>query len=222
MEFIFMLTRDDRTIDDAMMVYRGLDGSDLRLVGFKDVGVDAGTMRSLTDAIHEDGRMVFLEVVSTSRDHELRSIEAAIGAGVDYVLGGTRVDDALTLLGETSVHYCPFPGTVVGHPSELKGTIDEIAEHASRLTARDGVAGVDLLAYRHRDVDPPALARAVVEASTGPVIAAGSIDGERRIRALADTGVWAFTIGGAIFEGRLPGNPSIRAQVEWVMEVASR
>jgi uncharacterized protein related to proFAR isomerase len=66
------------------------------------------------------------------------------------------------------------------------------------------------------------LTKAVVESSAGPVIAAGSVDSEERIRALAGAGAWAFTIGGAIFDGLLPGGPSIPAQVEWVLEVAAR
>ena len=217
-----MLTHGDRTVADAVEVYRQVSGTGLKLVGFKDVGVSPLVLRTLTDTIHSDGRPVFLEVVSTSRDDELRSIEAAIDVGVDYVLGGTNVDDALDLIDGAPIRYCPFPGVVVGHPSELRGSIEEISLQAADLTARPGVAGLDLLAYRHSGVDPVALTRAVVESSSGPVIAAGSVDREDRIRALADAGAWAFTIGSALFDGLLPGAPSIPAQVEWVLEVAER
>jgi hypothetical protein len=222
MEFIFMLTHGDRTVDDAVEVYRQVSGTGLKLVGFKDVGVSPENLRRLTDLIHEDGRPVFLEVVSTSRDDELRSIEAALEVAVDYVLGGTHVDDALALIDGAAVRYCPFPGSVVGHPSELQGSIEEIAGEAAELTARPGVSGLDLLAYRHGGVDPVALTRAVVDSARGPVIAAGSVDREERIRALARAGAWAFTIGGAVFDGVLPGAPSIPAQVEWVLEVAGQ
>src|SRR5881628_3798997 len=118
MEFIFMLTSDDRTVDNALAVYRQLAGGRLRLAGFKDVGAGPDKLRALTDAMHTDGRPAFLEVVSTSRDEELRSIETGISIGVDYLLGGTHVDDAIPLLRGESVRYFPFPGTVVGHPSE--------------------------------------------------------------------------------------------------------
>ena len=37
------------------------------------------------------------------------------------------------------------------------------------MTARPGVYGLDLLAYRHRTVDPVALTRTVVKAAAGPV-----------------------------------------------------
>jgi hypothetical protein len=222
MEFIFMLTSDDRTVDNALTVYRELAGGRLRLAGFKDVGATTDTLRALTDAMHADGRPVFLEVVSISRDDELRSIETAIAIGVDYVLGGTHVDDALPLLHGEKPRYYPFPGTVVGHPSELRGSIGEIADHAARITAADGVHGLDLLAYRNRTVDPASLVGAVVAATPVPVIVAGSLDSEARIKAVARAGAWGFTIGQAIFAGRLPGAPSIPAQVDWVLDVASR
>ncbi len=221
MEFIFMLTHNDRTVEDALDIYKEIRGTPLRFVGFKDVGATRETLLSLTDTMHEDGRSVFLEVVSTDKDEELASIEAALEVGVDYILGGTHPREALALIGSKPVRYCPFPGVVVGHPSELKGSIEEIASHAKELTSTDGVFGLDLLAYRHRTVDPAALTRAVTTAATGPVIAAGSVDSAERIRALRAAGAWAFTIGGAVFAGQLPGAPSLSAQIEWTLEVAS-
>lgn len=225
-EFIFMLTRDDRTVPDAHAVYESLRDTDLRLVGFKDIGLPPAELRRLAERMRADGREVFLEVVSERAEDELRSVEAALEIGVDWLLGGTHPEAALPVLDRVGPpgtpgrpRYCPFPGRVVGHPSVLEGTIDEIAASAAELTARDGVDGLDLLAYRWAG-DVPALTRAVVEASRGPVIAAGSVDSAERIRALADAGAWAFTIGGAIFEGRLPAAPDVRAQVECALELA--
>lgn len=216
-----MLTHQDRTVPDALAVYDALRDTDLRLVGFKDVGVDPATLRRLTDTMHADGRTVMLEVVSTSSADELASISAALDAGVDYILGGTNVDEALTLMAGADVRYCPFPGKVTGHPSELGGSIDEIAADARRLTARDGVHGVDLLAYRHRSVDVGELTDAVVAGTHGPVIVAGSITGAPQIERMAAAGAWAFTIGSAIFDGRLPQGPDIAAQIRWVLEVTA-
>lgn len=219
-EFIFMLTHGDATVADALDVYDQVGGTGLTRVGFKDVGVEVVTLQRLTEAMHADGRTVFLEVVATSAETELASIEAGLDIGVDYLMGGTNVERALALIDGAPVHYCPFPGVIVGHPSELRGSIAEIAAQTADLTALPGVHGVDLLAYRHSTVDPVALTRAVVDASQGPVIAAGSIDGEARIRAMMSAGVWGFTIGGAIFEGRLPGAPDLSSQIEWVLSVA--
>ncbi len=95
----------------------------------------------------------------------------------------------------------------------LSGSIEQIARRARELTAMTGVHGLDLLAYRHRDVDPVALTRAVVAASAGPVIVAGDITGPEQIRAVAAAGAWGFTIGGGVFEARLPGGPGVAGQV---------
>jgi hypothetical protein len=217
MDFIFMLTNHDATVSDAVEVYESIRKSGLRLVGFKDIGASPDTLRQLTEAMHEDARTVFLEVVSTSVDDELRSIEAGLALGVDVIMGGTNHDAALALIGSAPVRYFPFPGTVVGHPSELRGSIDEIASQAAELTSHPAVGGLDLLAYRHRTEDPIDLTRAVVAASQGPVVVAGSIDRAERIRGVAEAGAWAFTIGGAIFDCVLPGAPDIGAQIEWTL-----
>ncbi|MGK2849458.1 MAG: 4-hydroxythreonine-4-phosphate dehydrogenase [Candidatus Limnocylindrales bacterium] len=219
-EFIFMLTRNDQTVPDALAVYDQIRDTDLHYVGFKDIGLPTAALRDLAQAMRADGREVFLEVVSEHAEDELRSVAAALEIGVDWLLGGTHPDEALNLLDQVGPpgsagrpRYCPFPGRIVGHPSVLEGTIESIADSARQLSARPGVHGLDLLAYRW-DGDVPALVRAVVDASSGPVIAAGSVDSAARINALAAAGAWAYTIGGAIFEGRLPAGPSVRDQVE--------
>jgi hypothetical protein len=214
-EFVFMLTRDDVTVPDALDVFGSLRDSGLRYVGFKDIGPPVRVLREVTAAAHDAGMEVALEVVSVSREDELRSLRAAGQIGVDWVLGGTHASDGVAIL--DGVKYCPFPGVIEGHPSVLKGSIEQIADDAARLTALDGVYGLDLLAYRHEREDPIALTRAVVEASSGPVIAAGSVVSFEQIAALESAGAWGFTIGSAIFAGRLPGAPSIAGQVSAVL-----
>lgn len=219
MEFIFMLTQHDATVPNALDVYDEIRSLPLRYVGFKDVGQPASVLRELTRRMHADGREVMLEVVSEHAEDELRSVDAALEIGVDWLLGGTHAIEALERLRGTAVRYCPFPGTVVGHPSVLTGSIDSIAESARELTSRNGVHGLDLLAYRYTG-DVEGLVAAVVEASAGPVIAAGSVDSSERIEALGRLGVWGFTIGGAVFEHRLPAAPGVRDQVAWALEAA--
>lgn len=217
-EFIFMLTHHDRTVPHARAVYDEIRSTGLRYVGFKDVGLPVPELRALAEAMRADGREVMLEVVSEDRDEELRSVEAALEIGVDWLLGGTHPDEALEILAAnpSPPRYCPFPGTVIGHPSLLRGTIDGIAAEAAALTGRRGIHGLDLLAYRY-DGDVEALTTAVNASASGPVIAAGSVDSLERIAALRRIGVWGFTIGGAIFEGRFAGAPSVPAQIETVL-----
>ena len=219
-EFVFMLTRDDVTVADAPEVLAGLRDTGLRYVGFKDIGPEPEVLRDVTAAAHEAGMEVMLEVVSTSREDELRSVRAALDIGVDWVLGGTNAEEGALVLAGTAVRYCPFPGTITGHPSVLSGAIDEIAADAARLTAIDGVHGVDLLAYRHATADVGALTRAVADAVDGPVFAAGSVATIEQIGVLEQAGAWGFTIGSAIFEERLPGGPSVAGQVRAVLAAA--
>jgi hypothetical protein len=226
-EFVFMLTHHDQTVPDPAAVYQQVRDCGLRYVGFKDIGVPTAELREVCARAHADGLEVMLEVVSTTREEELRSVAAAAEIGVDWLLGGTHPEDGLQVLNGSrwrdggSPRYCPFPGTVVGHPSVLQGDIAEIAESARRITALDGVFGLDLLAYRHQTADPAELTRAVVQAASGPVIAAGSVASTAQIAALDQAGAWGFTIGGAIFEDRLPGGPSIAGQVAEVLRAAA-
>jgi hypothetical protein len=235
-EFVFMLTHHDRTVADPAGVYEQVRGSGLRYVGFKDIGASVAQLRDVCDRAHADGLEVMLEVVSTTREEELRSVAAAAEIGVDWLLGGTHPEDGLKILDEAGAggrpdggggaggvrpKYCPFPGTVVGHPSILRGEVAEIAESGRRMTALDGVFGLDLLAYRHESADAAELTRAVVRAASGPVIAAGSVASTAQIAALDQAGAWGFTIGGAIFEGRLPGGPSVAGQVAEVLRAAA-
>jgi hypothetical protein len=219
-EFIFMLTRDDVTVEHAIDVYDQVRATDLKYVGFKDIGAAAHDLAEITRRAHDDGREVMLEVVSTSAEDEIRSIEMAPQIGVDWVLGGTHAQAALRRLAGSGLRFCPFPGQVVGHPSVLRGEIADVAASAKSLTAIDGVYGLDLLAYRHQTADVEALTRAVVSAASGPVIAAGSVGSIDQIRALARSGAWGFTIGTAIFEGRFAGAPDIAQQVRDVMAAA--
>ena len=108
---------------------------------------------------------------------------------------------------------------MVGHPCLLRGAVERIAEDARRAEAL-GVDGTNLLAYRY-DGDVDVLVEAVVEATSLPVIAAGSVDSVQRIRALVDRGVWAFTIGTAALDGGLvPGAP-LDEQLSHVLDAAS-
>lgn len=219
--FVFMLTHSDSTIPGAIEYVEPVAATGLRYIGFKDVGTDPETQAQIAKAARNAGLETMLEVVSTSRADEVRSVQAAVAAGVDWVLGGTNPDAALPLLVGTDIKYCPFPGRVVGHPSVLEGEIDQIAASAGELTSTPGVHGLDLLAYRHATADVPALTRAVVDASHGPVIAAGSITTAGQIHDLAAAGAWGFTIGSAIFDRLLPGAPDVVGQVREVLTIAA-
>ena len=208
-EFVFMLTRDDRTVADAHAVLDRIGTVGLRHIGFKDVGLPFAELRTLAERIHQLGARSYLEVVSADATAELRSIGAAVDLGVDVVLGGAHVAEAVKVLEGAPVEYWPFPGRVEGHPSVLRGDAAEIVASAKEIAARQGVHGLDLLAYRFAG-DAAALAANVVSSVDIPVLAAGSIDQADRITALSEAGVWGFTVGTAVLDGSFRINATQR------------
>jgi pyridoxal biosynthesis lyase PdxS len=215
--FILMLTRNDQTVTNAPEVYQSVRRCGLQYVGFKDIGLPLDELKLLANDMRQDGCKVLLEVVSSTQESELRSIEAAIELKVDYLLGGRHAKEAVKLIKGCNIQYYPFAGHTVGHPTKLTGSVREIVEDAKQLCALDGVHGLDLLAYRFAG-DVPDLAKQVVQAVKKPVIAAGSIDRPERVQAMRAAGMWAFTVGSALFDGLFPAN-SMRSQVESVLEL---
>ncbi len=201
--FIFMATRRDRTVPQARALIEAALELGVANIGFKDVGLPHEALKELARAIKAGGARAFFEVVSLDRESELGSAAAAAELGVDWLLGGVRASEVAPIARSAGLSYAPFPGAVVGHPSALHGAIEEIVASARALCAIEGVAGLDLLAYRHSG-DVPALMRAVVGAVERPVMVAGSVDDADRIAAVAASGAAGFTIGSAAIEGAFP------------------
>jgi len=220
MDFIFMLTNKDRTVPNCLDVMAEIADLGLTHVGFKDVGVDLATLKQLAAAIRKSGATSYVEVVSTTPETIRRSIAAAAELGVDRVLGGQDIAFAQSNLKARGIGYYPFPGRPEGHPTRLGGSQKDIEDDCTRAM-QQGCPGVDLLAYRAVEDDPLKLIRAA-RRGLGPegyLIVAGSIDSPDRIRAVADAGADAFTIGSAIFEdGFAAGVKGVRGQCEAVVK----
>jgi mannose-6-phosphate isomerase-like protein (cupin superfamily) len=205
LRFIFMLTRNDRTVADASQQLQTALSLGVRHIGFKDIGLPIEQLKGLDAAIKAGGATSYLEVVSLDRESEIVSAKAAADIGVDVLLGGTRVDDVLPIIRRTSIQYFPFPGRITGHPSVLEGTIEEIVESARTIAAKDGVHGLDLLAYRSVE-NVPELMKAVCTAVSKPVYIAGSIQTPERIAVVQKVGAAGFTIGTAALDGKYPAD----------------
>ncbi|KAF0114180.1 MAG: hypothetical protein FD149_1905 [Rhodospirillaceae bacterium] len=218
MDFIFMLTRDDQTIEDCLDVLDVIAPLGVRHIGFKDVGVAEATLHTLAHRIRALGALSTFEVVSTSPEAVRRSMTAAAAIGVDRVMGGQDVAFALTQL--AGVEYFPFPGRPIGHPTRLGGSPEEIAADCRRMR-KAGCAGVDLLAYRATEADPLALVHAARRALDGGLlVVAGSVHTPAQIQALANAGVDAFTIGSAVFDGSFaPRKGLLLSQLKEIMAV---
>jgi hypothetical protein len=222
MDFIFMLTRSDRTVEDCLDLMDQIDPLGLEHIGFKDIGVPFAMLERLAEAIRVVGATSYMEVVSTSREDCLRSARIARDLGIDRLLGGTLVDETLEILAGSRTAYFPFPGRPEGHPTRLGGQALDV-EQDCRMFARKGCAGADLLAYRATEADPLELVRAARRGlGSGYLIAAGSVTSVEKIRALKAAGADAFTIGSAIFDGSFsPTKGSTLSQLADVLEACA-
>jgi hypothetical protein len=214
MDFIFMLTRQDRTISDCLALFESIRPAGLKHVGFKDVGVPPETLAALSNAIRASGATTYMEVVSTTPEACLNSARVAKDLNVDRLLGGTDAAAVQQILAGSSTHYYPFPGYPRGHPTKLGGKPEDV-EAQCRAFMDQGCAGADLLAYRATEADPLALVRAARKGlGKGMLIVAGSVNSRTQIRALAEAGADAFTIGSAVFDGSYaPESGSILSQL---------
>jgi 2,4-dienoyl-CoA reductase-like NADH-dependent reductase (Old Yellow Enzyme family) len=213
-DFIFMLTRDDKTVPDCFEVLEAVVPHGVRHIGFKDAGADKATMARLATAIRKSGAASYLEVVSLEPEAGVEAACLAAEIGVDCLMGGTDIAGMKAALGNAPVAFLPFVGKPSGHPTVLGGTAEEVAADCRR--ARElGCAGVDLLAYRSNAADPLSLVRAARGAlGEGRLVVAGSIDTPARVRAIAEAGADAFTVGTAVLDRRFaPGLDAIEDQL---------
>jgi hypothetical protein len=218
MDFVFMLTRHDRTVTDALKVLEDIRSVGLTHIGFKDVGIEKAALVELHRAIKATGATSYLEVVSTSPEAALQSARVAREVGVDRLLGGTQIDEVMQILAGSNTQYLPFPGKPFGHPTKLAGSAQTVAADCRRYREL-GAAGVDLLAYRATEADPIELVRAARSAMDGVLLVAGAVAKPEQVRALAAAGADAFTVGSACFDGSFaPNVGSLRSQLEAVLD----
>jgi hypothetical protein len=143
-----------------------------------------------------------MELVSTTPEAVLNSARVGRRLGVDRLMGGTDVAGVMDIIRGTKIAYLPFPGRPEGHPTKLGGSPADVERHC-RQFMEQGCLGVDLLAYRATEADPIDLISAARRGlgSKGLLVIAGSVDSPHRIRATAEAGADAFTIGSAAFDG---------------------
>lgn len=218
-EFIFMLTRDDKTVSDARAIRASVADSGVTHFGCKDLGLPRSELQALIEDIRADGHTSYLEVVSETEEVTLQSARVAAEIEPDYLIGGTLIEPIQEIIAGTGIRFFPYVGQIIDHPCLLRGTLDEIvagAQQAEQL----GADGINLLAYRW-DGDVDELVEAVLGATSLPVIAAGSVDSTERIEALSKHGIWAFTVGtAALNEAFVPGMP-LASQLKAILEASA-
>jgi len=214
-EFIFMETYNDMTRSDAIKVYKEIRDTKLKFIGFKDIGLPIEKLKDLHSMMKKDGRTTFLEVVSASETETIQSIKVALELGVDYLIGGTYIDSTLPLIKNTNVKYFPYVGKIVDHPCKLRGSIEEMVQDTKKVKEKR-IPGINLLAYRYNgDVEKLIEKVSVIGL---PMIVAGSIDSYERVSKMKEMGIWAFTIGGAIFDKKFVSNGSLKDNINAVLK----
>lgn len=217
-QIIVMLTHNDLTVKNALEVFNSCKDLPVKFWGFKNVGIPDGEMRELIDAMKQEKKVTFLEVVTYTEESCLESAKMAVEYGFDYLTGTRFFPSVAEYLKDKPIRYYPFVGDVGGSPVWLKGSLEEVLADGKRLE-QAGVHGLDLVAYRYVDGDPVELAKRLVASATTEVIIAGSIASEERIRIINEINPFAFTMGGALFENRFLPAGNFRENLERVINI---
>lgn len=218
-DFIFMLTRHDVTIPNAIEVFEKVKNSGLKFVGCKDIGLPVEKLEQLFHRMKKKKVMTFLEVVSGDEEKHFEGIEKAIRIGSDYIIGGmprfAEKTRKYLKKRKASLKFFPYIGEVVDHPCILKGSVNEIIREGLKFE-KMGFEGINLLLYRYTGDITLLLEQAVAMLSI-PLIVAGNIDSFAKIDHMKEKGIFAFTVGGAVFEKRFVPGKSVEEQVRSIL-----
>jgi len=217
---IFMLTHHDVTIPNALDVLEEVKATKLRFIGCKDIGLPMDKLIILFGKMKKAGMTTFLEVVSASEEQHFSGVDKAVKVGADFLIGGMPAFTARTVKylndKKNRPKFFPYIGRVKDHPCILEGTVEQIIENGKE-SEKKGIDGINLLLYRYTGNIHVLFERAVQELSV-PLIVAGSIDNFEKMDQQRKKGIWAFTIGGAIFEKKFAPEKGIKEQVEAVLK----
>lgn len=202
-ELIVMLTHNDRTVENAREIFEQCKHTKAHLWGFKEEPLPLNDMKKLFARMKEFGKTTFLEVVAYSEQEGLDGAKIAAACQCDFLMGTKFFDSVNDFCRDNGIRYMPFVGKIVGRPSVLEGTIDEMIDEAKSCLAK-GVYGIDLLGYRYTG-DAFALNKNFVASVKAPVCIAGSVDSFKRLDELKKISPPMFTIGGAFFENKFDG-----------------
>ncbi|MEM3941380.1 MAG: hypothetical protein QXK88_07150 [Desulfurococcaceae archaeon] len=221
-EFIFMLTHRDITIPNALEVFEEIKDTGLKFIGCKDIGLSLDKMKELFSRMQKADITTFLEVVTYSEEEHFRGVDIAMTVKADYLIGGMPwfFEKTKQYLQErkADIKYFPYIGKIEDHPCVLKGSLNEIIENGLKFEEK-GVDGINLLLYRYLG-DQDKLLDIVTERLHVPLIVAGSIDNFQKIEKLKkkNKNIWAFTVGGAIFEKKFIKDGAVRDQVISILD----
>jgi len=213
---IVMLTHNDKTVKEANSIFNDCADLPINFWGFKDVGIPNSQMSDLINEMKDRGKTTFLEIVSYTEAECMQGAKFAVQYGFDYLMGTLFYPSVWKYLKDQDIKYFPFVGKVYGSPSILEGSTESMI-HESEFFESEGIDGVDLLAFRHKN-NPESLAKEFIKGSKVPVILAGSIDSFERIEFVDQATPWAFTMGSALFDKRFDQNGGFQENLCKVIE----
>lgn len=218
-EIIVMLTHHDVTVPGARDLFQECLDLPVTFWGFKDAGVTPRHMERLVRDFRAAGKTPVLEVVSFDEKELSDAADVAIDCGVEYFTGSSFSAPVAERLRDNELRYFPFCGDVGGSPIVLTGSVDDVVADAARVREL-GADGVDLVAYRFAAGDPTELAAAVAErVGRDHTVIAGSINSVDRMERMHSLAPFAYTMGGALFEGAFVSDGTFRENLQRVLEL---
>jgi hypothetical protein len=220
MEFIFMLTHHDVTIPNALQVLEEIKDSGIRHIGCKDIGLNLDQYKQLFARMKASRMQTYLEVVTYDEKEHFRGVDLALTVGADNLIGGMpsytkRTVDYLKSKGR-GTRFFPYIGNVSGHPCILGGDIPQMIKSGKESQSL-GIDGINLLLYRYTG-DQKMLLKAAVKELEVPLIVAGNVATFEQIEELKNNDVWAFTIGGAVFERKFVPSAPAKHQIKAILK----
>lgn len=197
---IVMLTRNDRTVEDAYSVFQQCRESKVEYWGLKEKPLPLQQMKSLYAYMKDCGKKTVLEVVAYTEKECMQGAETAAEFGCDILMGTVFSDPVNELCKSCGIRYMPFVGEVSQRPTVLRGSLESMVAEAQDYLAK-GVYGIDLLGYRYTG-NAKELMEGFVSRVSAPVCVAGSINSYSRLDEIKRISPAAFTIGSAFFENR--------------------
>lgn len=177
--FIVMLTHNDVTVKNAKEIFLEAKDAPCDYWGFKEVGLPPEEMKDLVKCMKEAGKTTFLEIVGKTEEECLKPVQLAAECGFDAITGTVFYDSILKVVKEHNMTYMPFIGE--RYTLNMSGTIEELVEEAKELSKKDGVAGINIAAFRYTQDDVEKMVYAVKNAIDKPICCVGSINSYERL-----------------------------------------
>ncbi|OED40917.1 hypothetical protein ACH42_15280 [Endozoicomonas sp. (ex Bugula neritina AB1)] len=116
MRFIFMLTRNDETVEEAEQHLASALAADVHHIGFKDVGLPFDRLKKLNETIKAGGATSYLEVVSLDEASEVASARQRLILGLIFFWGALARRRLCLLLMASQSSITLFRGVSSGTP----------------------------------------------------------------------------------------------------------